>query len=377
MTFRTAIPLAALLLAGCASHPSAGAAPSVRVGSVERRLSIMGTSLDIRVEAADRERALLASERAVTALETAESRLSTWREDTELSRLNRAPAGQPFTLSPDLAADLGAARRCWQETDGAFDPSVGELVQAWGLRKGGRRPGPDELREAVDAAGLEGLRLGPEGVAVRERTGLILEEGGFGKGAGLAEALDEVARDPGVTRASLDLGGQVAVIGSWAIPVADPRLRDRPAVALTIDGGSVSTSGNSERGIVVAGERLGHILDPRSGQPSPDFGSLTVWTADPLRADCLSTGLYVLGPEAALEWAARHPGVEVLVLRTRGERLEALASAGLAGRLEPLADDVEVKFGSETTESGGRTEGTESAHRPPLNPLGAPTPGKP
>lgn len=325
-----------LLLPGCAA---AGPEP----GSVERRLSIMGTSLDIHVEAADRERALLASERAVTALQTAEFRLSTWREDTELSRLNRAPAGQPFPLSPDLASDLGAARRCWQETDGAFDPSVGRLVQAWGLRGGGRHPGADELRKALDATGLEALRLGPE-IAVRERTDLVLEEGGFGKGAGLAEALEELNRDPGVTRASLDLGGQVAVLGPWSIPVADPRLRDRPAVALTIDGGSVSTSGNGERGIVVAGEHLGHILDPRSGQPSADFGSLTVWTADPLRADCLSTGLYVLGPDAALEWAAGHPGVEVLVLRPRGERLEALASVGLQGRLKPLADNVDVTF---------------------------------
>lgn len=328
-----------LLLSGCAS---AGPEP----GSVERRLSVMGTSLDIHVDAADRERALLASERAVTALQTAESRLSTWREDTELSRLNRAPAGQPFPLSPDLASDLGAARRCWQETAGAFDPSVGGLVQAWGLREGGRRPGADELRKALDATGLETLRLGPGGVAVRERTDLILEEGGFGKGAGLAKALEELGRDPGVTRASLDLGGQVAVLGPWSIPVADPRLRDRPAVALAIDGGSVATSGNSERGIVVAGEHLGHILDPRSGQPSADFGSLTVWTADPLRADCLSTGLYVMGPEAALEWAAGHPGVEVLVLRPRGERLEALASVGLQGRLEPLADNVDLMFGS-------------------------------
>lgn len=376
MTFRTAVPLAAFLLAGCASHPSAGAGPSQGVGRVERRVSIMGTSLDIRVEAADRERALQASERAVAALESAESRLSTWREDTELSRLNRAPAGQPFPLSPDLAADLGAARRCWEETDGAFDPSVGGLVQAWGLRSGGRRPLPDELRRAVEATGLEALRLGG-GIAVRERAGLLLEEGGFGKGAGLAEALDEMARDPGVTRAALDLGGQVAVLGEWTVPVADPRLRDRPAVALEIDGGSVSTSGNSERGIVVEGERLGHILDPRTGEPSPDFGSLTVWSADPLRADCLSTGLYVLGPDAALEWAARHPGVEVLVLRTRGGRLEALASAGLAGRLQALAGDVDVRFGSETTESGGHTEGTESAHRSLWNPPGAPTPGKP
>ena len=147
-------------------------------------------------------------------------------------------------------------------------------------------------------------------------------------------------------RASLDFGGQVAVLGpGWTVPVADPRRRDRAAAELSIDGGSVSTSGNSERGIVVDGERLGHLLDPRTGAPAPDFGSLTVWTADPLRADCLSTGLYVLGPEWALAWADAHPGVEVLVLRTDGGRPRALASPGLRGRLKPLDPELEIEFG--------------------------------
>ncbi|HEY9422392.1 MAG TPA: FAD:protein FMN transferase, partial [Thermoanaerobaculia bacterium] len=84
--------------------------------------------------------------------------------------------------------------------------------------------------------------------------------------------------------------------------------------------------------------------DPRTGEPAPDIGSVTVWTADPLRADCLSTGLYVLGPERALDWAAAHPGVEALVLRPRGDRLEAWASPGLKGRLRTLSPEVRIEY---------------------------------
>jgi len=312
----------------------------------ERRLSLMGTSLDVTVEAADRATALAASERAVTALEAAEARLSTWRDDTELARLNRAPVGEPVTLSAELAAELAAARRCWEETGGAFDPAVGPLVRAWGLRQGGRRPTEDELRAAVAAGSLDGLRLDGR-TAVRERADLILEEGGWGKGAGLAGALAALAAVPGVRQATLDLGGQVAVFSRggtpWRVPVADPRHRDRQVVALLIDRGSVSTSGNSERGIVVEGERLGHILDPRTGRPAPDFGSMTVWASDPLMADCLSTGLYVMGPEAALAWAADHPGIEVVALRPAGGKLEALATPGLEGKIFALADGVSIR----------------------------------
>jgi thiamine biosynthesis lipoprotein len=305
---------------------------------------LMGTSLDITVEAEDRAAGLEASERAVAALEEAEARLSTWRSDTELARLNHAPAGERQALSPALAEDLAAALRCARETEGAFNPAVGPLVQAWGLRGGGRLPGPEERSAAMADSRFEDLDL-QGGAAVRRRPGLTLEEGGFGKGAGLGDALEALS-DLGVRRASLDLGGQVAVLGGgWTVPVAHPRHRDRPAVALAIDGGSVSTSGNSERGIEIEGRKLGHILDPRTGEPAADFGSVTVWTADPLRADCLSTGLYVLGPERALAWAAAHPGVEVLVLRPEGDRLKALASPGLRERIKTLDPAVDIDFG--------------------------------
>ncbi|HKV10931.1 MAG TPA: FAD:protein FMN transferase [Thermoanaerobaculia bacterium] len=326
--------------------------------ALERRVMLMGTSLDLAIEAADRASALAASERAVAALEAAEARLSTWRDDSELARWNRGID----TVSPALAADLAAARSCREETDGAFDPAVGALVQAWDLRGKGRIPKTPELRQAVAAV----------------RSGRPLEEGGFGKGAGLADALEALAAAPGVTRASLDLGGQLAVFdrqggGRWEVPVADPRNRERAVVSFAIDRGSVSTSGNSERGIVVDGRRLGHILDPRTGEPAPDFGSITVWTDDPLRADCLSTGLYVMGPERALAWAAAHPGVEVLVLRERDGKLDALATPGLEKNLKVLVPDVRVE---KKPESGGlRREPVRPTAL--ANPRGAPTPRKP
>ncbi len=326
--------LAGLVLVAAATVPSR---------PVERRLALMGTRLDLTVEAPDRAIALAASEKAVGALEAAEARLSTWREDGELARLNRSPVGAPFALSPALAAELQSARQCWEETGGAFDPTVGPLVAAWGLRSGGRLPSAAELRQALAATGMAGLAL-QGGTAVRLRPGVAVEEGGFGKGAGLKAAVAALAAS-GATAATLDLGGQLAVFGPGRreLTVADPGRRDRPVVTLAIDRGSVATSGNSERGIVVGGRRYGHILDPRTGRPAPDFGSLTVWTDDPLTADCLSK-LYVLGPERALNWAAAHPGVEVLALLPSGKGVRALASRGLRGRLAAVGEGVKIEF---------------------------------
>ncbi len=130
---------------------------------------------------------------------------------------------------------------------------------------------------------------------------------------------------------------------AWTVDIADPRRRDRPVIAARLDRGSLSTSGNSERAVVVDGRRYGHLLDPRTGRPAPDFGSVTAWAADPLVADCLSTGLFVMGPERALAWAAAHPEIEVLILVPENGRLVARASRGLRGRLAVLTEDVSLE----------------------------------
>ena len=322
-------------------------APAVRPETVERRLGLMGTELEIRVEAGDRAAALEASEAAVRALETAEARLSTWREDSELARFNRAPVGVPVQLSPRLAAELRGVQHWWQETGGAFDPGIGELVAAWGLRTGGRVPTVEERERARDAGGLAALNLEADGRATRLRPGLRIEEGGWGKGAGLDAALQALREDGRARTALLNLGGQVAIYGKgtdWVLPIADPRDRQRAVVALTLASGSIATSGNSEHGFEQGGVRYGHLLDPRTGAPARDFGSLTVWAPTGLAADCLSK-LYVLGPEGALAWARTHPGVEVLALRTDGGRLRAQASPGLRGKLKPLVQEVAIEFG--------------------------------
>lgn len=334
---------AAYSTAACGTvEPAAG--PDRGGERVERSLALMGTILELTVEARDRPTALTASERAVRALETTEARLSTWRSDSELSKLNATPAHEPFPMSRELTAELTAARRWWLETDGRFDPGVGGLVQAWGLREGGRRPVQAELTQAQAVGGLASLSLDGRN-ATREHAGLILEEGGFGKGAGLDAALSAL-RQAGATRAVLDLGGQVALFGPgpFRVAVAHPDDRDRPLLEVSLDGGSLATSGNSERGIVVDGEHLGHVLDPRTGQPVPDFGSITVWAPNALTADCLSTALYVAGPDAALAWVAERPGIEVIVIERAGETLRVRASNGLRGRLRPLWGELDVHF---------------------------------
>ena len=345
-TWRTASLAAIALLTAPAVGCSERQAAAPRSGEVvERRLTAMGTSLHITVEAPERRAALLASEDAVRAIAAVEERLSTWTEDSELARLNAQPVEQASPLSPELARDLERARHWWQETAGAFDPAVGPLVEAWDLRGAGRVPSADVLDAALAASGFEQFELDADGLT-RRHIACALEEGAFGKGIGL-DAAAEALRAAGISSATIDLGGQVLRLGEEAgatISIAHPDDRMSPLCDLVLRGGSVATSGNSERAIEIDGERYGHLLDPRTGQPAPDFGSVTVLAECGIDADCLATALFVMGPEEALAFASHHDGIEVVVVESGSEELRVRATPGLESDLTTRMEGLRLEF---------------------------------
>ena len=306
-------------------------------GVVERRLASMGTILELRVAALDRPSALAASEAAVREIERVDRLLSTWRRGGPLDRLNRARPQESVGLGRETAALLAEIEVWSGRTGGAFDPTVLPLVRAWGLRGAGRIPSAAERERALAATGWRHFALDSEiAEATRSSTDAGIDEGAWGKGYALDAAAGALKRS-GVREAVLDLGGQVFVLGSAPATIAHPRRRDLPALSLVLSDASLSTSGNSERARTVGGVRIGHLLDPRTGRPAPDFGSATALAPSGLVADILSTAFFVLGPEKglALSEKLRRDGFpnEALFLVIRGGRLEALASPGLSFQL--------------------------------------------
>jgi thiamine biosynthesis lipoprotein len=326
-------------------------AGALAAATVEREVAAMGTTLRVEVEiASHRAAALGLAEAMIREVEAAEGRLSTWRETSELARINRAPVGEWVETS--AYRDLAESIECWRDTGGAFHPAIGRLVAAWDLRGGGRVPTAEAL--AVARRGLEGA--GFEHAAgsrrIRRTADVVLEEGGFGKGAGLDAALEALERlplkeDRGFVH--LDLGGQTA----WAnaarpivVDLADPRNRARPVLELTLHDrrGSFASSANSEKQFTFNGESFGHLLDPRTGSPAPSFGSVAIVARGGLRADCLSTALFVMGPEEGARWLARQDEpFEVAFLVVDGKRLRARMTAGLARRARPLVGELEIE----------------------------------
>ncbi|MDX1632235.1 MAG: FAD:protein FMN transferase, partial [Thermoanaerobaculia bacterium] len=108
---------------------------------------------------------------------------------------------------------------------------------------------------------------------------------------------------------------------------------------------SAATTGNGQRGLSVEGRPVGHLLDPRTGRPAEDFGSLTVIAPSAFRADCLSTGLFVLGPKEAVVRAEELPGIEAVALSVTEDRTAVEITSGLRERVRPVEGSMSVKAG--------------------------------
>jgi thiamine biosynthesis lipoprotein len=126
------------------------------------------------------------------------------------------------------------------------------------------------------------------------------------------------------------------------LAVADPRARDRVIATVKLVRGSAATSGNSERSVRIDDVNWGHLLDPRTGRPARDWGSVTVITEDPFVADCVSTALYIMWPEVGADWLQSRPEIDALfaVVGVGGEVI-IRATPGLHGALEAEGSTVE------------------------------------
>lgn len=335
----------------------------------ERTNIVMGTPLSIRVEGVARKDAVQISEKILASMRQTERRLSTWVEDSELSQMNRAEPGKTTRLSAALGRDLENVFSCEEWTEGAFSPKLGPVVQAWDLRKRGRWV-DWEAERAKDPSTLLSWNRSSSELTFKE--GAVywkknhpqanLEEGAFGKGVALDDAAVEHRESAAKIR--LNLGGQVKHFGAWkktgtfSVQVADFRDRLQGIVEVATDRSDASTSSQTEKSFQVGDpgrvKTFGHILDPRTGSPSPRSGSMTVFARQGWLADCLSTGFFVLEPaqqiriwkQARLRKQAWAKDVEwIWIGPGKKDEVQGRASCGLKGRVrflkKPFAIDWE------------------------------------
>lgn len=246
--------------------------------------------------------------------------LSAQNQSSELARLN---AGQT-AVSDETAKLVKRALELSRLTDGAFDPTLLPVSQAWGFFTGEYRvPDAEQLRSLLEKTGWQ--RVLADGNTVTMPQGFALDLGGIGKGYA-AERLRSLLLQAGVRSALLSLGGNVSVIGTkpdgsaWRVAVQHPEGGFLGTVEAADE--CVVTSGGYQRFFERDGVRYHHILDPQTGRPAESgLSSATVVSGDDTAADALSTALFVMGAEKAEEFWRRCGGFEMILLTDDGRLL--------------------------------------------------------
>jgi high-affinity iron transporter len=292
--------------------------PVVAHADTTRAQSLMGTVCEITVPDIDAKYIDLAFEEG----KRLDAIINTWRDDSELAMVN---AQKLHTVSGELEAMLTTTMMWSQKTGGAFNPLVRPLVDAWKTRDGGAVPTSEQLAAAMKSVDLANAELTQDKITLKN--GAMFEEGAWGKGLALDRMLG-VFKQKGVLRARINFGGQIAQYGDQPyVTIADPRKRDAPALGLSLGKRSISTSSGSEKTFTVGGKTFTHIIDPRTGFALPPWGSVSVLDNSAFLADVLSTALYVMGPEAGLNWAKSHDVVAIFIT----DKNEVLTSAPIPG----------------------------------------------
>lgn len=346
-------PLSLVILCGLAiAAPSEDAAGDLTL--VRRAHYVMGTVFEIEAYGGSANQTAAAIEEAFQAIRQADAILSDYRDDSELSRLNREGSRGFVELSPDLYGVLQSSVEYSRATDSAFDVTVGPLVDTW--RRASKQdhwPEDAELRRVRSLVGFGRLQFDAVRQAARfEQPGMRVDFGGIGKGWAIDRAA-EVLRVRGIKRALLSAGtSSVYAVGTppgesaWKIAIRHPLREDEALTVVALRDESLSTSASYEQDDEIAGRPYSHILDPRTGLPAEGMWSTTVIAPTASESDAFSTATFVLGIERS-ERLLRERGLSAILAAKSGLKNGAIVRRITAPHRTPPWSD-----GSDSGRSG-------------------------
>lgn len=324
-----------LKLAGLGSVAIAGTAvasplTTVKFGSDLYKTSktrlLMGTFVNITVMHDSRDKGEEAVEKAFKLISRKEAMLTRFSDSSPVGALNRE--GGLTGLEPDLAHLVQTADYYYQLTGGAFDITVKPIIDLvrHSFEASNKPPTSDQLEKALSLVGMEGLKMSGKSLAFnREGMGLTLD--GIAKGF-IADQAAELLRSSGIKHSLVNAGGDIRAIGGredgkpWRVAVRDPQREDQYACVIKIMDGAVATSGNYE--VFFDREKtFHHIVDPGSGRSPRAEQSASIFCGDTMRADALSTSVFVMNPRKGVEFLNTLPDVEGFLITAEGDKLHS------------------------------------------------------
>ena len=311
LTRRKCLAGAGGLLALVCDFSAARSVPEQRTGVVVMGGPAFGSYWRVTVPKGSDETAVRTQIKAV--IKAVDDSMSPFRAATEISRFNATRTTRPFAASSQLRVVVSESLRIARLSDGAFDPTVGPLVNRYGFGPIKGEPGANFTDIAVGA-----------GTISKSRPDATLDLCGIAKGYALdliAKALEAI----GVRDFVVELGGEVIAYGRhprgrpWRIAVEAPQQDDRTVQRVVELGGhALATSGDKINGYTVAGRRYNHIIDMKRSAPADaGIASVSVIARSAMEADALATTIIALGSRKGWEFASRHNISALILVRDR------------------------------------------------------------
>lgn len=289
---------------------------------------IMGTQISARLWHKDPERAREALVAVMDEMRRIDEHYSPYREDSELSRLNReapkASADRPLAISEEMTRLLAQSIHYGELTGGDFDITFGSVGRHYDYRAG-QQPDAKLREQLLEAIDFRQIHLHPEQQTVYfGHPDLYVDLGGIAKGYAVDRAIERL-RELGIKHASVSAGGDSRLLGDrrgrpWRVGIKNPRAPEQMAIVLPLTDEAISTSGDYERYFIdEEGERIHHILNPRTGRAAEGIASATVLGPSAFDTDALSTSVFVMGVERGLELIDQLEGFEAIVITRAGK----------------------------------------------------------
>jgi len=264
-------------------------------------------------------------------LAAVDTSMSTYRPDSELSRVSAAGTGDWLAVTPAFARVLATALQVGSASEGAYDVTVAPLVDLWGFGPAGPANGVPEaarVREVRAGVGQDAVELNAGGTAVRKHAPRSLDFSSLAKGYAVDQVADWLAAQ-GVHRYLVEVGGEMRLAGlsargdRWRIAIEQPESALRAvAAAISVTDIAMATSGDYRNYFEANGRRYSHSIDPRTGYPvAHDLVSVTVLHPSAMVADAWATALTVLGAERGAA-VAEAQGLAVYFIRRAGDGFE-------------------------------------------------------
>ena len=284
----------------------------------------MGMKYHLVVYAPDEQTVARALDQVETRVRQLDRVMSDYNTESELSQLcDHSGPGQPVRLSPELFEVLDHSLELSRETGGAFDVTVGPVIQLWRTaRRTKTLPPPESLQQARDRVGWSAVQLNPLArTAELTRSGMQLDLGGIAAGYACDEAL-RIFRSYGLPRVLIDASGDVLVGDpppdreGWKVTVAglSGGTEDPGSRTIILRNAAITTSGDARQFVEIDGQRYSHIVDPQTGLGLTRRSSTTVIAPTGWQADSYATAMNVLGVKAGIPWIETHPGCSALVV---------------------------------------------------------------